>query len=281
MLAGERWGFGNFKTEISRAGSNVFAEAGRASKSLEEGGVAIRHYLENEASDRIHQISSAERRIREGKFLDALYHLATQPLLDNAENMTLATTESSLINTVASVAATTYGGPAGAAAYASWTTLYKTGNADLALRVGIITGLTASATGQVNKALPAGQVFDPANTAHRAAVLGAIGGLAIAAGGGTDKDIREGVLLASTMILIQDGYQAYTTKPLDTRAATRESPVVQGQDAGELSCAVPYRKGEAPVVVNWYAKNETSFCATKAKALADERVAEGWSCSVR
>jgi hypothetical protein len=85
----------------------------------------------------------AEKRLREGKVVDSMWGLATEPLQSSEENFAKATQESEVINAAAGTAAAVYGGPAGAAAYAAWSTYRRTGNADIALRAGILAAVTS------------------------------------------------------------------------------------------------------------------------------------------
>lgn len=204
---------------IEKAGQDTGAEIGRAGKNLEEAAQAIGKYIERTAQGTGRTLSSAEKRVREGKVVDAIWHLSTDQLKETEANAAKATQESSLIRTVGQVAASAYGGPGGAAAYASWYTFRETGDADLALRVGIITGATSAAFSAAGK-MPS----ETANElARKAAVTGAIGGLAVAASGGDQAAIREGFLLAGGMVLVQDGYRRVAGSELDARSSQGEA----------------------------------------------------------
>lgn len=200
---------------IEKAGRDTEAEIGRAGKNLEEAAHAIGKYVERTVQGTGRTLSSAEKRVREGKVVDAIWHLSTDQFKEAEANAAKATQESSLIRTVGQVAASAYGGPGGAAAYASWYTFRETGDADLALRVGIITGATSAAFSAAGK-MPS----ETANElARKAAVTGAIGGLAVAASGGDEAAIREGFLLAGGMVLVQDGYKRVAGSDLDARSS--------------------------------------------------------------
>jgi hypothetical protein len=170
------------KWNLEKAGRDSEAEVGRFGKNLEDAAHAIGHFLERQGQGAGAALSNAERRIREGKVVDAIWHLSTEPLQHTSENAALAAQESEYLNTVAQTAASAYGGPAGAAAYAAWLTYEQTGNADLALRAGVLTYATSSAfsaAGKMNAATTS-------DIAKKAAVTAAIGGLAVAAAGGDE-----------------------------------------------------------------------------------------------
>jgi hypothetical protein len=164
-------------------------------------------------------LSNAEKRIREGKVVDALWHLATEHYQHTSENSAIAVQESDYLNTVASVAATAYGGPQGAAAYAAWLTYNQTGNADLAFRAGILAFVTSSAMADAGKM----KVDTGLQVAQKAAVVASIGGLAVAAAGGSAETIQEGFFRAGAMVLVQDGYKSYTGSALDGRASVGDA----------------------------------------------------------
>lgn len=151
-----------------------------------------------------------------------MFHHAFDPLTIQEETAFKATQESGWLNTVAATGASVYGGPAGAAAYAAWQTYrISGGNAELAIRAGIISGLTSAAMGGSDgKGGLAGITATSTQEIVQKAVLaGAIGGLAIAAGGGSSDDIRDGFLMGGGMMLIQEGYKGYTGHPLDAQGA--------------------------------------------------------------
>ena len=185
-------------------------ETGRAVDKRMEASQDIERYLELQAKGA--QLSKMEKGVREGKVIDAMWHLATQPLPNDAG---FAGQEGDYLNAVAQYAATFYGGLGGAAAYSAWYTYRHTGNADLAFRVGVLSAATS-------KAFPVngGMALDAAGAAARKAVVtGAIGGLAIAAAGGDQQAIMEGFLRDGGMVLMQDGFKRYIGSKLVARAS--------------------------------------------------------------
>jgi hypothetical protein len=142
-----------------------------------DAGKAAGRFIEHQVQGTKDSLSDAERRVREGKIVDAAWHLWTDPYKTQEEGAAKAAQESQLINAAGQAAASFYGGPAGAAAYAAWYTYRTTNDLDMALRVGIITGVTNA--GYANAAaMPAGTVGE---VARKALVTGAMGGVAVAA----------------------------------------------------------------------------------------------------
>jgi hypothetical protein len=190
----------------------------KAGQDLHAAGRAIGRYAERQLRGWGDTLSDAERRVREGKIVDAIWHASIDPLKHTEENAAKAAQESSILRTVGQVAATVYGGPGGAAAFAAWYAYRQTGDVELALKIGIITGATSagfSAVGQLPSDT-AGQI------AQKAIATGAIGGMAVAAAGGDEEAIREGFLRAGGMVLVQEAYASYTDHPLDPRASEGE-----------------------------------------------------------
>jgi len=112
---------------------------------------------------------------------------------------------------VAQALATAYGGPAGAAAYAAWYTYRATGDANLALKAGVFSIVTSYAGGSVAN-MPAGTAGE---VLKKAAVTGAVAGIAAAAAGGDEKSVTDAVLTSGGAVLVQgasDQLKAYSPK---------------------------------------------------------------------
>lgn len=131
------------------------------------------------------------------------------------------------------IAASAYGGPGGAAAYAAWLTYSQTKDVGLALRVGAITGAAAYATGSVSK-LP----NNPAAIAQKTIMAGAIGGVAVAASGGDKQAIQEGFLKSGGAVMIQSIYETQTTHKLDARISKGNAVCMATLDV-KAACAPP------------------------------------------
>lgn len=195
-----------------KALSDVGQETGRALVNLVDAGAAVVRFTERQGKSKRDIFANAERRAREGKFVDAVWHLSTEQAQHTEENASRATQESSLVNTTAQVAASAYGGPGGAAAYAAWSTYKRTNDAELAIRTGVITGAAAAGLTAVGT-LPSDQV------AAKAVLAGAIGGTAVAAAGGSEEDVRDGFVKGAAMVIVQDGYERVTTHKFDARGS--------------------------------------------------------------
>jgi hypothetical protein len=212
-------------TTVSKAGKDVvmnyvkgWRDVGEQSRvsfddAVEAGEAAIR-YSKRTIDAQYTALSSAERRLREGKAIDAVWGMAIEPLQAQEDNFFKATQESKIIAQAAATAAATYGGPGGAAAFAAWSTYRSTGDANLALRVGIISGLSSQ--------LSAGQTTLPANSpltdvAKRTALAGAAGGIAVASQGGDEDAIKNGFMKSAGNVLIQYGKDSISS--FDPKAA--------------------------------------------------------------
>jgi len=200
--------FGNIATTIRKAGSDTGAQLNRSQHDLEDAGTAIYRFSLHQIEGTKDTLSHAEKRLREGKVVDALFHLGTEPFQNADNNAAQAAQESSLLSTVGSVSASVYGGPGGAAAYAAWLTYHQTGDINMAIRVGVIAGASAYANSQA-ATMQTGTLTD---SIKRAAVVGAIGGAAVAASGGDPNAINQAFLKGGAAILVQDGYKAYTQR---------------------------------------------------------------------
>lgn len=207
--------------DVANAIIDAHEDAGRAAvkavRDVFDAGKATAHYLERKLQSQLDAAAAAERRMREGKVLDALWHTAVDPLAAEEANALKTMQESHVLRAIGQTAATAYGGPGGAAAFAAWYTYRTTGDAELAFRVGVISGVTSAGMSAAGS-LPADTV---GQVTAKAAITGAMGGLAVAAGGGDAKAIREGFLRAGAMVLVQDGYKEFTRHELDARAATK------------------------------------------------------------
>lgn len=190
----------------------------RSFKDATDAGNAALRFTKNQLDGQRNAFASAERRLRDGKIVDAMWGLGTEPLQSSEKNFAQATQESEVINTAAASAAAVYGGPGGAAAYASWATYRRTGDADLAFRAGILAAATAQMGSSVAK-MPAGTTGE---IIKKAAVAGAAGGISVAAAGGDEQAIKEGFLKSAGAVLIQGGsnklkeYSPNTKDALDT-----------------------------------------------------------------
>lgn len=219
-------GIQNVIREVTKAGGDLAwnvdkglkdaeANIAKSGRDVEEAGHAIGHYVERKVQSYGDVISETADRMREGKFVDAIWHSALDPLNNDQENLAIAASESSIVRTVGQVAASAYGGPKGAAAYAAWLTYHQTGgNINAAIQVGIITGVTAQAFADLNTGMAANNY----SVDQKALVMASIGGLSVAAAGGSPDQIRDGFLAAGAMVYVQDHYQEKTKAELNEKS---------------------------------------------------------------
>src|SRR3569832_482983 len=187
-------------------------QARRSFNDAVEAGIATVHYEENQVKVQERTLSNAAKRLREGKMIDSMWGLAVEPLQGAEANFAKATQESKVIAGAAATAAATYGGPAGAAAYAAWATYKTTGDAEMALRAGLLAAATAQAGTQVSS-MPTGTTGEVLKIA---ALAGAAGGIAVSATNRDEEAIKEGFLKSGGTVLIQ--YGKYTAKGYSPKA---------------------------------------------------------------
>lgn len=179
-------------------------------------------------------VKDADKRLREGKFVDAIWHFTTDPLKHGEENAAKAAQESDIVRVAGQIAASAYGGPGGAAAYGAWLAYNQTKDVGLALRVGAITGAAAYATGAVGNIPNA----NAGVIAEKTIMAGAIGGVAVAAAGGDQQAIQEGFLKAGGAVLVQSVYEVQTEHKLDARASKGDAYCMAAVDT-TVACAPP------------------------------------------
>lgn len=235
-------GAGNAVASYEKGWRDISEQAKRSFADTVEAGEAVGRYTERQLKDTVAGLNRAEERVREGKFVDAMWGLAVEPLQATEKNFAAATQESQVIAAAAQSAAATYGGPAGASAYAAWSTYRTTGDADLALRAGILSAVT-SQTGSMTP-----KVTD--SVLKKAALAGAAGGIAVAAAGGDEKAITEAFLKSGGNVLVQAGTDkmkkefpnaAEKIKEYSPKAA-EAAQAVQCISARDLDCVsrIPY-----------------------------------------
>ena len=208
---------GDVGKAVTKAGEDVFRawvkfntdtieEVGRAGEKVVELVDAVGHFIEDEFHSSLQTLSDAEKRVREGKIADALWHTAVDPAKGTSSNAATAVTNSSYLNAIAATAASVYGGPAGAAAYAAWLTYEQTGDLELALKNGIIAGATSYASSGV---------AEVPSDIKRVVASGVLGGVAVAANGGSEEDILKGFYTSAGVAVVQIGYREYTGAEFD------------------------------------------------------------------
>ncbi len=210
----------NLGKNIEKAVQDVGNNGGKAVNDLGEAVEAAVNFAEHQIESWGDTLKDAEKRVREGKIIDAVWHLGIDPAKHTDDNFAEAVQKSSLLNTIATAAASIYGGPSGAAAYAAWFTYKQTGNLELALKTGIIAGLTSEGISLAN-GMPADGISD---LTKRTLVTSSIGAMSIAASGGSEKDIIDGFLKGSALSMAREYYRSVTQLEIEGKAPT-EPPV--------------------------------------------------------
>ena len=208
---------GDIAKTFVKAVDDTLQEANRAGKNINDASIAAGKFLENQVQSYGMTLSEAEKRVRDGKLVDAIWHAATDPYKHTENNFGQAVTESSLLNDVATATASVYGGPAGAAAYASWLTYKRTGDLSLALKAGVIAGATAQGLKIVN-GMPAGT---NAEFAKKTLASASIGGAAVAASGGDEQQVIEAFIKGAAITAAREHYKARTNQEIEGKAPTK------------------------------------------------------------
>ena len=213
-------------------------------KAVKDVGTAARAAASFAVEETKVALSTPERALHQKNVGDSLWYLASHPVKKTNENAVRALASSEILSTAAAVAASAYGGPAGAAAFSAWTTYNATGgDINAAIKVGVTQGVIASATASVAK-MPPGATKSAADAALKAGIakvqgassdeireaalsslvsstgakisaadlgtmkrtlsMAAVGGAAVAASGGNRDSIRKGFLQGGGRVLVQD-----------------------------------------------------------------------------
>ncbi|MGJ7521760.1 hypothetical protein ACSFA0_14840 [Variovorax sp. LT1P1] len=245
------------------------AEEGK--RALNDGADAVKavaKFTERQTRSSIDNAEKVAQRAREGKFADAAWHWTTDNYRSTEKNAGKATEESKWVDQAAGSAAAVYGGPGGAAAYASWKTYRATGDPTKAFQAGLLAAATSQAGAATSK-MPAGTLGE---VVKKAAVAGAAGGLAVAAAGGDEKAIRDGFLKAGGAVVIQrstDAAKAYSPKAAD---AVQIIDCVSARDAKCLS-KTTYMRSKGKLLTDKYGKPIE-------KAIRDNETVGRWSSDI-
>ncbi|HJV96482.1 MAG TPA: hypothetical protein VJ608_10620 [Albitalea sp.] len=231
---------GQIDQNARMSGNDIGLQLKRSQKDIGDALTAVYHFALHETEETPKTFHKAERRFREGKVVDAIWHLTTDPVQARENHAADAAMESSVLSTVASVAASVYGTPAGAGAYAAWLAYHQTCkagkcNPELALRVGLI----AAAANAGNTA--ASDITEPLK---KAAVMGAIAGAAVAASGGSPEDINRALFRAGASVIIEEGYRTYVGRDMfaESKGAFGEPMCMTGtylEVGSEFACPRP------------------------------------------
>ena len=192
---------------------------------------ASARYAERTVSGYQDVLTKAESRIREGKVVDAIWHIQTDALKTDNENAAKLMQESEVARQAAQGAASAYGGPAGSAAFAAWYAYNSSQhNVELALRAGAYTYVVSAGYAEVN-AMPSGTVDE---IARKAAATAAVRGMAVAAAGGSQQDILNAAAKGGGSVVVQSGEEYVTKEYVDPAKAKADTFCVNAVGA---SCA--------------------------------------------
>lgn len=177
----------------------------KAANDIVDAGKTVARFYERQLQSYPGMLSNAQERLRDGKVIDALWHISTDQAKATEDNAGRAVEENEIVRAAAQAAAGAYGGPAGSAAFAAWMAYRQSGgNVDLALRAGAIAyaqGSVAVNTG----AMPTSTLDE---VAKKAAMTGAVAGISVAASGGSDQEALDAFVKSSGAVVVQAG-QSY------------------------------------------------------------------------
>jgi hypothetical protein len=185
-----------FTTALKNTWSKAKAlEDSGASKEISGAGSAINNFITREIDATNKSTTESKKLLDEGRLVDSIWYLSTHFIKDTDDNLAKAVQESELINTIGKITATSYGGPPGAAAYASWYAYKETKDPELALRVGIMSGTNNAGFGLMNQ--------DISTRVKNKILSGVMAGLTAAINGEDQQDIKNVFLNSSLMRLTQ------------------------------------------------------------------------------
>ncbi|MCK5917760.1 MAG: hypothetical protein KAG34_05015 [Cocleimonas sp.] len=156
-------------------------------KEVNDAGSAISNFINHEVNDMTKSVSHSATLIGNGEWVDGIWYLSTRLLKDTDANLAKAVQESELLNTLGKITATGYGGPQGAAAYASWYAFKETNNPEVALKMGIMSGANNAGFSPI----------DPESLSQQLKnniITGVMAGLSAAVAGEDEKNIKDAFL---------------------------------------------------------------------------------------
>jgi hypothetical protein len=179
---------------VVQAASNLLASANSEIDAVQ----AVNKYIDGSQT----ALENAEERFREGKVGDALWHMTADTYTVPSDALGPVVTKNAMLNGIAQGLASSYGGPAGSAAYAAWSTYYQTGgNVDAALRAGMLAYVQKNYTPeQLSKIKLEGVPPE----LKKAAMTSALAGFAAAANGEKDENVLKAMINSGAASLVQD-----------------------------------------------------------------------------
>lgn len=228
----------NIERELEKAKDDITKELESAKREIDDAIDASKTYFEEKLESVGDTLTESEQLIAQGKYLDAIWHISTEPIQDESANLSEAVSRSTLLNSIVATAASVYGGPAGAAAYSAWLTYERTGDLDSAVRIGIGAGICAYAAGGSTNIAGEGLSAE----AKRILLKSTVNAAAVAANGGSQKDIESTFMQTverETLAVSQAALRDYTTEQLNAHypellEIERELSTI-GEDIEEIS----------------------------------------------
>jgi hypothetical protein len=214
-VAGETWASlitsatidpDQFTTAIKETWSKTLQDSA-AGEEISGAGSAINNFITREIDTTSESATESKKLLDDGKFVDSIWYLSTHFIKNTDDNLAKAVQESELINTIGKITATSYGGPPGAAAYASWYAYKETKDPELALRMGIMSGTSNAGFGLINQ--------DISTQVKNKILSGVMAGLTAAISGEDEQNIKNAFLNSSLMSLTPPN-QTPTTSKIDT-----------------------------------------------------------------
>ncbi|MDO9417966.1 hypothetical protein [Pararhizobium sp.] len=206
----------NAVTAQDKAIVDTATNLAKSANDIVDAGQAVARFAEREIEGYDDILTGAEKRVRDGKIADALWHLNTDSWQATNKNAAQLASENEIVAVAAQAAATAWGGPGGAAAYAAWFTYNQSGNVDLALKAGVYA--YAMSSGNLTPAKFPSNTLD--GVAKQAAMTGAVGGLAVAASGGNTQDSLDAFVKSGGAVLVQAG-QSYVKRNYGSIGASK------------------------------------------------------------
>jgi len=185
------------KEAVSETWNEVLKET-EAGKEISDAGSAISNFIKHEVNDTTKSGSHSATLIENGKWIDGIWYLSTRLLEDTDDNLAIAVQESELLNIVGKITAASYGGPQGAAAYASWYAFKETNNPEIALKMGIMSGASNAGFSPIDV-----DTDSISQLLKNNIISGVMAGLSAAVAGEDEKSIKD-AFLNSTLLGLKE-----------------------------------------------------------------------------
>jgi len=192
----------------------------KLTKEVTDAGKAIDRWRVRQERLDMAAVKGGATNLSKGAPIDEMWNDAMEHSRSSDKNLARATQESAVLNGVAQAAATAYGGPAGAAAYAAWSTYHATGDVNMAIRQGILSAITSQTGGNVNS-MPTGTLGE---AMKKSVLAGTMGGIAVAASGGDQQDVEKAFFRSAGSVLIQysnDVAKSYSPETMEGAATLK------------------------------------------------------------